>query len=545
MNERTGQVNAAAVLSMLHEGPHTNSATRLFRGHPVLAWTLQRLSRGQGLGSMTILCWEDQVGEVSAIAEEEGAHVLAKGPRLPTGSIDAIAAAQRWADGWRGGLLNTCDFDQGFHGPWVREIADELLADALVLVDPASALVDSVLIDQMIDRARQNPAMEMIFSPAAPGLGGVLLRPAMLERLSAASVHPGKLLHYLPDAPGHDPCSGDGCLPVPAPVARTTHRFKLDSQRQIDRISRATISLNGQLIHSAAEELVARLAASDQPDELPREVVLEINTRRQTRAIYRPAAHQIPPRPEMTLGQAEALFEELGRADDLRLTLSGVGDPMLSGQLFDIIAAAQRHGIRAIHVESDWVGIAPEAIERLAAAPVDVVSVHLPATTQSTYEAVMGVNAIAEVMDNVRRFLDARRRHGGMTPILTPVFVKCRNNLAEMEAWYDHWLRALGSAVIAGPSDFAGLIPDCAVADMSPPKRRPCGRLNHRMTILCDGRIVSCEEDVLGRQCMGTIGERPIAATWRESFNPLRADHATGDFSKHPTCAACRQWHRP
>ena len=76
-----------------------------------------------------------------------------------------------------------------------------------------------------------------------------------------------------------------------------------------------------------------------------------------------------------------------------------------------------------------------------------------------------------------------------------------------MEAWYDQWLRAVGSAVIVGPSDFAGQIPDHAVADMAPPLRRPCARLESRMTILSDGRIVTCEQDVLGRQTLGSLGE--------------------------------------
>jgi hypothetical protein len=545
MNDRTEMANVTAVLSMLHEAPQANSATRLFRKHPVLAWTLQRLSRAQGLGSMAVLCWEDQLEEVRPIAQEEGAHVLAKGPRVPMGAVRAIAAAQRWADGWRGGLLNTCEFDQGFHGPWVREIAEQLMADAVVLIDPASALVDAVLIDQLIQAAQHNAALEMVFSAAAPGLCGLLLRPPMLQRLADAGIHPGKLLHYLPDAPGHDPCSGDSCLPVPTPVARTTHRFKLDSRRQIERLSRATISLNGQLIHSAAEELVARVAASDQLDELPREVVLEINTRRQTRAIFRPAADLIPSRPDLTAAQAEPLLEELGRSDDLRLTISGVGDPLLSDHLFEIIASARGHGIAAIHVETDLVGVSAEAVERLAGCGADVVSVHLPATTPATYAAVMGLDALNEAVANIRLFIDARRRGGSTTPILTPFFVKCRLNLGEMELWYDQWLRAVGSAVIAGPSDFGGLIADCSVADMSPPRRRGCARLSSRMTILCDGRVVSCEEDILGGQSLAKIGQRPIADIWRECFGALRADHAKGDWNKHPACQSCRQWHRP
>ena len=110
--------NVTAVLSMLHEPPdlaaallpraqRLNSATRLFRQDPVLAWTLDRLCRSKRLGSIAILCWEDQIESVRPIAEEHDACVLMKTPRIAQPLIEAVAAAQRWADGWRGGLLGT------------------------------------------------------------------------------------------------------------------------------------------------------------------------------------------------------------------------------------------------------------------------------------------------------------------------------------------------------------------------------------------------------------------------------------------------------
>ena len=57
-----------AVLSMIHESDLQNSATRLFRGEPVLAWTLRRLERTQRLAHMVVLCWEDQLSDVEPIA---------------------------------------------------------------------------------------------------------------------------------------------------------------------------------------------------------------------------------------------------------------------------------------------------------------------------------------------------------------------------------------------------------------------------------------------------------------------------------------------
>ena len=97
-----------AVLSMIHETPLNSSATRLFRGEPVLAWTLRRLERSNKLGNMVVICWEDQLADVEPIAAGHGADLLVKGPRGPIASVEAVAAVRRWCDGWRGDLRGAC-----------------------------------------------------------------------------------------------------------------------------------------------------------------------------------------------------------------------------------------------------------------------------------------------------------------------------------------------------------------------------------------------------------------------------------------------------
>jgi MoaA/NifB/PqqE/SkfB family radical SAM enzyme len=493
---------------------------------------------------MAILCWEDQLAAVEPLAEEHGADVLAKGPRVAVAGIDAITAARRWSDGWRGGLLNTCDFDLGFHAPWHREILQQLEADAVLLVDPAAALVDANLVDGLIRHAGERDSVELCFSQAAPGLNGVLLRRPMLERLATSKVHAGRLLHYMPDQPMRDPIAGDGCAPVPTPVARTTYGFKLDSDRQLHRVTAATLPLNGQLIKSEAEELVRRMSGAEDVDDLPREVTLEINTDRATKPIYWPGRYLDVKREPMSLKTANRLFAELAASDDMRVTLGGVGDPLLSPELFPILASAADLGIGSVHIETDLV--APESvIKQLAAAPVDVVSVHLPAFSAQTYAAVMGADGYVRALDNVRVFLLERKRLGRGTPLLVPTFTKCAANLAEMEQWYDQWLRAVGTAVITGATTCGGQIPDVSVADMSPPRRRPCARLSSRMTILSDGRIVSCEQDVNGKQVLGEVGRTPLTQIWRERFSALREDHRAGRYVSLPVCGPCTEWHRP
>lgn len=536
-------MNVAAILSMLHE-PAGGSAGRLFRGRAVLGWTLQRLSRARRVNSRIVLCWDEQAEEAASVAGEWGARVVARGQRTPIAAMQAISAAQRWADGWRGGLLATCRFDLGFHGPWHEELSVELNSDAVVLVEPSAALVDPELIDALIAHGEAHPSRELCFMQAAPGLGGVLLRPSLLKRLAAANAHAGRLLHYFDDQLGKEPIATDACVAVATPIARSPDRFTLDSDRQAARIAAATEPLNGQLLGTGAEELVRRLAAADFIDALPREVVLELNTSRATRPIFWPGELLGIDRPDFSRDLADHLFAEMSSLDETRLTLAGVGDPLLYEAFFEIVQSARSAGL-SVHVETDLIGVSSDTIHRLAACGIDVISVHLPALSPQVYAAVMGRDGYAEVLENIRQLLLARRSNGSSIPIVVPIFTKCRQNLGQMEAWYDQWLRAVGSAVIRGPSCFGERIPDVAAADMAPAGRRACGRLNSRVTVLSDGQVVSCEEDVTGRQLMGRLGHGSLSDIWRKRFEALRDDHRKEKWGIHAVCAGCREWHRP
>lgn len=521
-----------AVISLLHEAAGEGSLHRRFRGEPVLAWTLERVKRASRVETVALLAWQDQVERLDGMP----AQVVCVGERRPLPSVEAVSVALRWADGWRGGLLGACTFDRGYHGPSIKRIMDAAEVDEVLLVESDAGLVDPALLDAVVEHAEGHEDVGYVFTPVAPGLAGILVRRKLVEALKETNGHPGRLLNYWPQLPGRDPIGLPTCAPHPIPAARTTNRFSLDSDRQLERVARATESLNGQLVRSDALELVRRMKGLGN-DRWPREVTLEINTDRRTRAIFRPAVD----RPPMSLELAAGLFAELGRCDDLRLTIAGLGDPLLHPQLFDMLQLARDAGIRAVHVETDLAGAPPDAVDRLFDSPLDLVSVHIPATSVATYANVMGVDALADVIAGINRFV-ARNRH---LPLLVPTFVKCRENLHEMEAWYDYWLARLSAAVIVGPGDYAGEIPDVAVADMSPPMRIACRRLASRLTILSDGRVVPCEQDVHGRQALGVVGQDSIEEIWRDRMEQLRNRHACGRWGDPPVCANCREWHRP
>jgi hypothetical protein len=368
---------------------------------------------------------------------------------------------------------------------------ENLDADAAVLIDPAAGLVDATIVDRLIARAAEHPETDLCFSHTPPGLGGAVVRMSLLRRLADAELHPGHLLHSSNDHLGVVAC--DGGLTLSSAVVRAYGNFKLDSHRQIWRVTNAMVPLNGSLIKSESEALVARLSAESYPDPLPRDIVLELTTQRATRPVYRPHRQGAGSVRTMETETALRLFKECSMFDDVRLTLAGVGDPMLAENFFDVIDAALHAGVSAIRIETDFLGVDAVAAARELAGSIDVLSVHLPACSESAYAKVMGVEAYEKVLKNIDRFHGEQDVGDRGTPLLIPFFTPTPHNAGEERAFFDRWPYGVSAAHSMAPAE-------------------------SKLIVLADGRIVSNDP---GSSVLGVVGQTPIAQAWLK--HPLLA----------------------
>jgi hypothetical protein len=507
----TATATVPVIVSLLDE---THVDTRL-HGTPVLVRLIARLVH-HGF-HVIVLARPDQA---HAIPESLEARVewadASCGPET-----SARRVALRWLDGWRGGLLRTSHFDRGLDAGAMLDLFNRLDIHQAVLLDQASLFFDAGILRELHHRLGATDQFSLAFCPAVPGVAACAMSRPFLERLIASRATVGTALSYTPAAPAPDPLSSPVCVNAPKPLTQTQTSLRVTPGNvpQIERLVSAR-DLDNDRIDPVV--LVDALALTPQP----RDITVELTTRR----LCRPVDWEPVDRPDLDPDRAEAIFADIARAG-ARLTLGGVGDPVLHPQFSRIVAAARHAGVDAIHVQTDLLADDPSM---LASAGVDIVSIHLPAMSASTYETVMGVDGYTRVLEHLKQLIASRARNGSMTPILVPTFTKLQANLGEMESWYDQWLRALGAAAIIAPGD-----PALAVADMTPPRRRPCVRLAQRLTVLSNGRSTTCDVDCHGRQ---SIHADPLDA-WQQ-LDGVRADHASGAWDRHPVCATCRAWHQ-
>lgn len=521
------------VLSMLHESAGENSATRIACGRPVLAWTLARLARVRGLNpaDTRILCRADQ--------ESAAATLGTRAVATPGAIVPAIAVARTWCPGWRGGLMLSCEFDLGYDPAAMLRLVEETSAEAVLLVNPASMLVDPSLLEQLLDRATTESRHDLFFVHGAPGCGGAILRNTLVKRLAGASAHPGVLLCYQPQHPTRDPIGSERCVPSPMQVCRTTRSLKADSASQVAGLERALVGTRPEF--ADITQVVCHLEADSTP--ILREMTIELTTHRATRPTWHPSTQLQLDRSDADPARFSSLWQELA-GSETRITLAGVGDPVQHTQFANIVREIVRAGL-PLHVETDLVDVSAAAMETLAGGGVHVISIVLPAGSPETYTKVMGVDKMAQVGENLARLLALRNERKSLVPIIVPTFYKLRENIGEMEGWYDHWLNTLGSAVIRSPDDCCGRLTSAAVVDMSPPRRSPCRRLHHRMAVSCDGQLLACDAEVTGSLALARLGETSVRDVFRRGLAPLREMHESMSLAASSPCAQCKQWYRP
>jgi spiro-SPASM protein len=469
-----------------------------------------------------------------------------------------LVASRKWSrSAWRGGLGGMTCYDELLPAaPMARALRDAG-AESALLVGGDWPLVDPALCQRVLELHLQTPEqMQMTFTQAPPGLAGVAIARTLLEQLAE---HPeasfGQMLGYNPTVPQADPIGRDVCVQIDSAVRSFTHRMVFDSPRSVRLIERIAGVLGDKLVDADAAAVVA--AASKLPEPLshivplPSQVTLELTPRRLVTGPVTPQHDVTFTRDDMDEALALRIVEQLGDASvgDVTLTLGGLGDALLHPSWLRVARAAKHAGVASVHVETDLL-CEPDEVIKLLDGCVDVVSVRLNADTAKVYEAAMGADLFAKVIENVLALLNERNRRtvtsggAGGVPWIVPRLVKTSETLADLETFYDRWIHFSGHAVIDPFTEGCGLSPSRSPVDMAPPRRRACRQIDRRMTIHSDGSVALCDQDWLSRGSVGNARVSSLKELW-VAMKPVQTLHALGKWSESPLCGKCKQWHRP
>ncbi|MGE3181353.1 MAG: radical SAM/SPASM domain-containing protein [Phycisphaerae bacterium] len=481
--------------------------------------------------------------------------------------------ARRWNQtSWRGGLMNTTWYDEFVAPRLCAVILDTHEADAVFLVDAHHAALDPVLSSAMIAQYRAKAgSVRYVFTAAPPGIAGLLLSRAAVAELVEKNLPVGILLTYRPEFPALDPITDDTCLHVDRAVQTAAMRFVADTTRSVERLSAAFGELSA---NASALQLCAHSARDGHnfAGPFPAEVEIELTTRdalQHSHLYPRRTARREETFPGLNgsagrrchtvdddvravdICDADAhavirVARELAAYDDRLLVLGGNGDPLLHPRFPQIVREIVAAGQRNIAVETSLLDAPEASIQALSDCKVAALMVRVDAQSRETYAAIHRCDRFDEVIAGIKAIEERRRSQSIAAPLLVPLFTRCRANIHELDAFYDHWIQAVGSATVRTYNDYCGLMPVDDILRPEPPVRGPCRQLPRRLTLLAEGSVAQCSQDVRGAQPLANWFTQSLAEIWDGTARgELCAMHERGAWNDNVLCAKCHEWMRP
>ncbi|MEM0984576.1 MAG: 6-hydroxymethylpterin diphosphokinase MptE-like protein, partial [Planctomycetota bacterium] len=482
-------------------GTPRDLATPIARGENALQLTVRRVLQAENIEQVFVAgASRDVTARLLGplVGEERVRIVEIDGERLRE-RTRAVGRSRLFSiDAWRGGLGGTTAADESLDPKLLLDVMTEANLDAALVCGADWALVDPVIASKMVHRRASHPeATGIIIAQAPPGLAGAVLDRQAVEALAkgAETVNPfatiGGLLGYSPRAPQADPIGKGLCVRVPPSIRDLGRRVVADASERAAWIGEAIERLGDDWLSVSGDELVRAIESAASPrDAAPQHLELELCTGRLSLGVWsawlRAGDSQRGERSPIDKDTAIALVRELGTArPDTALTLHGVGDPLMHPAALEVIREARNAGVAAIHVRTDLLetGVTNEM---LLDAGIDVLSVDLLAISPELYAGMHGQDRHEEIVGRAADLASGsiERGRGGLPSTwIVPRIVRCDESYQEIEAFYDSWILATGSAAI-DPTPIA--VPDARIEPFPLPTLARARRDRSMLIVPCD-----------------------------------------------------------
>jgi len=222
--------------------------------------------------------------------------------------------------------------------------------------------------------------------------------------------------------------------------------------------------------------------------------------------------------------------------------LHGFGEPLLDEALPEKIVLAKACGIKRTYLVTNGSLLFPETSRKIIDAGLDAMKISVGGTDEKSYRATMTRLDFRIVLYNIREFLRIRRELGKGTPRLILQYLPQEANEARTREFRSLWRPILDKGVgdrlnCSSLHNYGG--------------GRMYNRLGGRIASVCfypwtalsvlwDGRAVTCCMDYNGVQGVGDLSHQSVVEVWNGPvLSTIRRNFGKLDYSGCPTCLGC------
>jgi spore coat polysaccharide biosynthesis protein SpsF (cytidylyltransferase family) len=250
-------------------------------------------------------------------------------------------------------------------------------------------------------------------------------------------------------------------------------------------------------------------------------------------------------RDEMPVERFSALLDSISAfSGDAVVDISLWGECSLHSRITELIAAALARPEISLVVETCGLGWKKDDLQTLAGlvrdapprlngmAPLTWI-VALDAEDPALYEKLRGTG-YAEVRDFAESLL-------ALFPKDTHVqALRIIDGEEDLERFYRAWKLKTPNVIVQKHDDFCAFLKPLKATDLSPVRRFPCRHLMRDLSVLVDGTVPFCKEDLGRNAVIGNVFKDGLPTIW-ERLTALYANHAAGNYPG--LCAECDEYY--
>jgi spiro-SPASM protein len=221
--------------------------------------------------------------------------------------------------------------------------------------------------------------------------------------------------------------------------------------------------------------------------------------------------------------------------DDAVVSVSLWGEPAYHSRIEELIQSVLSRDKLDLIVESSGIGWQEGVFNRIKDSsygePQWIIS--LDAWNSEVYETLRG-EGFDEAIKTVNRLKEI---FPGRVYVQA---VRMQENEDDMEHFFRNWKASLDNVIIQKYDHFCGKLTDKRVTDLSPLKRFPCWHVKRDVTVLLDGCVVLCREDLSNEYVLGNVLKEDLKEIWQRGED-FYLRHIKEDYPE--ICRNCDEYY--
>ncbi|MCM2284390.1 MAG: radical SAM protein [Desulfobacula sp.] len=227
--------------------------------------------------------------------------------------------------------------------------------------------------------------------------------------------------------------------------------------------------------------------------------------------------------------------------------LHGFGEPLLDESLAERIRLAKAFGIKHTYLVTNASLLFPETAGKIIGAGLDRMKISFYGTDDESYSRTMRGLNFKTALNNVKEFVKIRKTMKKKTPALILQYLPQETNGAATEEFKFLWRSVLDKRMgdrlnFISPDNFGG------GRNYNPVEGKitsVCFYPWSALSVLCDGRAVTCCTDYNGVQEVGDVNLQSLKEIWNGPvLSNIRKNFGKLDYKGFSVCQCCDWVHR-